>query len=48
MPTRNPLISEAKTEAKIPTSIKMIGKRDFFSTSNAINMIGTEIETNKT
>jgi hypothetical protein len=44
---RKPLTSEANIETKIPTSINIIGKRDFFSTSNAISMIGIKTDTNK-
>jgi hypothetical protein len=43
----SPLTSDAKTETKIPISINKMGKRAFFSISNAIKSKGIEIEINK-
>jgi hypothetical protein len=43
----NPFTSDANTEAKIPISTNMRGKRAFFSTNMVMSKIGTEITTNK-
>ena len=39
--------TEAKTETKIPIKTKVTGKRDFFSISNVIIRMGTDMETNR-
>ena len=43
---KNSTVYAAKTEIKIPTNTKEIGKRAFFSIKNAISKIGTNTEIN--